>query len=226
MATHSDQTVNGKPSFGMWAYIGLILAGLAGNYFKFALFLNIDFLFGSIFAMLALQYFGLGRGVLAAALIASTTYVLWHHPYAVVIMTAEVAVVGVLMARRNMGMVLADTVYWLLIGMPLVFVFYRMTMHSSLDNTTLTMAKQAINGIANALLARLLFIGLSLRSKSVKLPFRELLYNLMAFFVLAPTLLILVIGSRADFNDTDQRVFSNSGMSLKRSQFGFNRHTG
>ncbi len=44
----------------------LITAGLAGNYFRFPIFLNIDFLFGSIFAMLALQLFGFGRGILTA----------------------------------------------------------------------------------------------------------------------------------------------------------------
>jgi hypothetical protein len=37
-----------------------VAAGLAGNYFRFQLFLNTDFLFGSIFAMPALQFIGLG----------------------------------------------------------------------------------------------------------------------------------------------------------------------
>lgn len=40
-------------------YTVLILAGILGNYFKYPLFLSIDFLFGSIFAFLALQFFGL-----------------------------------------------------------------------------------------------------------------------------------------------------------------------
>ena len=54
-------------------YLALVAAGLAGNYFNFPIFLNINFLFGSIFALLARQDFGLGRGVRAAALIASYT---------------------------------------------------------------------------------------------------------------------------------------------------------
>ena len=49
--------------------VALIAAGLAGNNFNFPIFLNIDFIFRSIFAMLALQFFGLGRGILAAAII-------------------------------------------------------------------------------------------------------------------------------------------------------------
>ncbi len=197
---------SGKRRFNLFLYLTLMAAGMLGNYFKFPLFLNIDFLFGSIFAMLALQFFGIGRATLAAALIASLTYFLWHHPYAVLIMTAEVLVVGLLMQRRQMSMVLADTLYWLVVGMPLVFLFYRVVMHSSMDNTTLTMIKQALNGIANALAARLIFIGLSLRSKTVKVPLGEVLYNLMAFFVLIPTLLLLAIGSRSDFNEADQRI--------------------
>src|SRR5450432_1055876 len=109
--------------------LALIAAGLAGNYFKFPIFFNVDFLFGSIFAMLALQFFGLSRGVLAAAMIAGYTYILWNHPYAIIIMTAEVAVVGWLMGRRKMGLVLADTLYWLIIGLPLNYLFYHVVMH-------------------------------------------------------------------------------------------------
>src|SRR5512133_268258 len=98
-------------------FLALIAAGLAGNHFKFPIFLDTDFLFGSIFAMLALQFLGLGRGIVAAALIASYTYVLWNHPNAILTLTAEVAVVGWLMKRYKVGMVLADMLYWLIIGM-------------------------------------------------------------------------------------------------------------
>ena len=85
-------------------FLALIVAGLAGNYFRFPIFLNIDFLFGSIFALLALQFFGLGRGILAAAIIAGYTYIIWNHPYAIIIMTTEVAVVGWLMGHRKIGL--------------------------------------------------------------------------------------------------------------------------
>ena len=81
----------------------LIAAGLAGNYFNVTLFLSINLIFGSIFAMLALQFFGIGRGVFAAAIIAGYTWVLWNHPYAIIIMTAEVAVVGWLIGRTQDG---------------------------------------------------------------------------------------------------------------------------
>ncbi len=188
--------------------LALIAAGLAGNYFKFPLFPKIDFIFGSIFAMLALQYCGFGRGILAAAIISSYTYILWNNPYAIIIMTAEVAVVGYLMKHRKMGMVLADALYWLIIGMPLCYLFYQLAMHLALSNTFIIMVKQAINGITNALVARLIFTGLSLRSRSSLTSYRELVYNFLALFVLLPTMIMLVTGSRADFSETDRQIRS------------------
>jgi len=186
--------------------VTVVVAGLIGNYFKFPLFLNIDFLFGSIFAMLALQFFGLGRGILAGAIIAGYTYFLWNHPYAIIIMTAEVAIVGWLMNRRKIGMVLADTLYWLIIGMPLVFLFYHLVMHVSINNTTITMTKQAVNGIANALIARLIFTGFALRSHSIQTSLKDIVYNLLAFFVLCPALIMMAAESRSDFNTTDHNI--------------------
>ena len=186
--------------------VALIAAGLAGNYFNLSLFLNIDFLFGSIFAMLALQFFGLGRGIVAAAIIASYTYLLWNHPYAIIIMTAEVAVVGWLMGRGKVGMVLADTIYWLVIGMPLAYFFFHVVMHIPFSNTSIVMTKQAVNGIANALVARLIFTGFTLWLRSSLTSYREIIYNLLTFFILCPALIMLAISGRNDFNETDLRI--------------------
>ena len=183
--------------------IALIAAGLAGNYFKFEIFLNLDFLFGSIFALLALQLFGLGRGILAAAIIASPTFFLWNHPYAIIIMTTEVAVVGWLTDQRKTGLVLADTLYWVIIGIPLVFLFYHVWMHVPLNSAYVVMTKQAVNGITNALIARLIFTAYSLRSRASLMSYRDIIYNLMAFFVLCPALVMLIISSRTDFSETD-----------------------
>lgn len=55
----------------------LVAAGLAGNALRFPLFPNADFLFGSLFALIALQLLGLGWGILAAALISSYTITNW-----------------------------------------------------------------------------------------------------------------------------------------------------
>ncbi|MEI6205964.1 MAG: cache domain-containing protein [Desulfuromonadales bacterium] len=189
--------------------LALIAAGLAGNHFKYPIFLNIDFLFGSIFAMLALQFFGLGRGIVAAAAIAGYTYILWNHPYAVIILTAEVAVVGWLMTRRTFSMVVADTIYWLFLGMPLVYLFYHVVMQVPPSNTYIVMTKQAMNGIANALVARLIFTAVMLRSRSQLFSLREVILNLFVFFIMLQSLVMLATTSRSDFTETDRHIRSN-----------------
>ena len=192
--------------YGTPLLLALVAAGLAGNYFKFPIFLNIDFIFGSIFAMLALQLYGLGRGTLAAALIAGYTYFIWNHPYAIIIMSTEVAVVGWLTGRRKVGLVVADALYWFLLGLPLAFLFYHLVMDVSLSNTYIVMTKQAVNGMANALIARLIFTWFMLGLRSSLIPFREIVCNLLAFFVLCPALIMLAIGSRSDFNEAELHI--------------------
>ena len=202
--TSTNSAIPGK--YGIPLLLFLIAAGLVGNYFNFQIFLNIDFLFGSIFAFLALQFFGLGRGIIAAAIISGCTYFLWNHPYAIIIMTAEIACVSWLMLRRKIGLVLADTLYWLIIGMPLVYFFYYVVMHVPLSNTYIVMSKQAVNGIANVLVARLIFTGFALLSRSSLVSYHEIVYNLLAFFVLCPALIMLAVASRTDFEDTDRNI--------------------
>lgn len=218
MATAEDR-VPLPNKYGILLFIALIAAGLAGNYLKYPIFLNIDFLFGSIFALLAMQFFGLGRGILAATIIASYTYITWNHPYAIIIMAAEVMVVGWLFERRKMGLVLADTLYWLIIGMPLVYLFYHGVMHVPMSSTNITMTKQAINGIANALIARLIFSGYLLGTRTAQISYREIVYNLLALFVLFPTLILLAVGSRADFTAMEQNIRT----SLEQDKFRDNK---
>ncbi len=186
--------------------LSLIALGLIGNYFKYPIFLNIDFLFGSIFVMIALQVLGLGSGIAVGAITAVVTYFLWNHPYAIVIMTLEVSAVGLMMRHKNIGVVLADAIYWLVIGMPLVYVFYHGVMDVPVSSTSISMTKQAVNGVANALLARLMFSGYALASNSAKIAYRDLIYNLLSFFALYPALILLMVSSHTDFLETDSQI--------------------
>ena len=194
------------PRLSFWLFLALVLGGLAGNYFNFPIFLNINFVFGSVFALLALQLLGWGWGTLAAGLIASYTYLLWNEPYAWVLFTAEAGVVGWLHTRRDQGLVLSDALYWLLLGMPLGYVFYWLVLGVSDTSAFIIIVKQAVNGISNALLARLLFSLWAAKSGRQAIPYRDLLYNLLAVFSLGPMLLLLTLASQADFRSNDQSI--------------------
>ncbi len=187
-------------------YLLLLAAGLAGNYFKYPLFLEIEFLFGSIFAFLALQFFGKTKGVLAGVVIAGVTYYNWGHPYAVLIMSAEVALVAWLTGRYRVSLVMADALFWLMVGMPLVYFFYHGVMEVPLGITTVTMTKQAVNGITNVLLARLIFMAIGLGKPKYKASLREILHSSLVFCVLMPMLLSIAIDSRSDFLKMENEI--------------------
>ncbi|WP_028323396.1 sensor histidine kinase [Desulfatirhabdium butyrativorans] len=189
----------------LW-FIVLIGLGIAGNILKIELFFNVDFLFGSMFALITLQFFGLLPGILAAAVISTWTIVLWNHPYAIIIQAAEVAVVGWVTTRRNIGLIAADVLYWICCGMPLVALFYMGIMHVSVHGVLLVMVKQAINGIMNALFARLIVIGFSIRHRHTPVSIRDIVQVSSFFILLVPVVALIAIESRIDSSRTDTRI--------------------
>jgi choline-glycine betaine transporter len=55
---------------------------------------------------------------------ASRTFFLWGHPYAWAIFTLEALVVGLLVTRYRRRPLVADFVFWALLGLPLLIVTY------------------------------------------------------------------------------------------------------
>ena len=193
-----------------WALLASLLAlGLLGNYFNYPLFFEIDFLFGSIFSFLVLQFFGKNYGIGAALLASGVTYFIWGHPYAIVIMTAELAFVAWVAGRFKVSLVFADATYWVLIGMPLVYFFYHGVMGVLEGITTITLTKQAVNGITNVLLARLVFVLIGLNTKTFSITLREILHICMVFCIAMPMLMLIFIDSRSNFEkDKTQTQFA------------------
>ncbi len=172
--------------------------GFLANWFKLEIFFNVDFLSGSIFAMLAVMVLGAGYGVIAGVVAGTCTYFLWNHPWAIVIMSCETAFVAVLYARRKGNPVICDIAYWLFFGAPLVYFFYHHVMGIETQSTLLIMLKQSLNGVFNASMAFLVFIVLRLARGEEKdrVSYSRILFVAMVSLVLAPSLLLLVIGVR------------------------------
>lgn len=171
----------------------LMLAALAvvGNYFSLPLFFGVDFVFGSIAVMLAVALLGMVPAVLVAVAGGLYTLILWGHPYALVIFTAEALVVGLLYRRGFRNLVLADLAYWLVIGVPLVLLFYRGMLGLGWEASTMIALKQPINALFNVLLAGLFLTAgqLSGPALSKRLPGRPRLQNLLFHALLTLTLL-------------------------------------
>jgi signal transduction histidine kinase/CheY-like chemotaxis protein len=177
--------------------IALIISGFIGNYFPVPLFFGADFLFGSIPVLLVLYFFGLRWGLLAAVLAHFYTYFLWGHPYGFINFVGEALFVGLFLKKGHRNLTGLVGLFWLTIGMPLVWIEHGVIMHMGAITTAFIMLKQAINGIFNALLATLAIsylLPLGRFFHRAQLPqkttLRDSLYNLLVMMVIFPALLL------------------------------------
>lgn len=171
-----------------------VLFGLIGfglNWLKLELFFNVDFLFGSMVTMVALQRFGLTVGLTAALIASLATLFHWHHPWAILIFTLETVLVYLLVSRKRFSLLNADILYWFTGGLVLVWLFYHHLMGFAPLATLLIALKQGINGIFNTLLAKgicLLPWMTNRDGRQQKPALRELLFVGLAALVLMPAL--------------------------------------
>lgn len=197
------------------AWIALTAGGYLANVANVPLFFNVDFLFGSVFALIVLHYYGWGPGLVSALIIASHTAVLWSHPYSVIVFALEIGLVGLFYRRRSYNLVLLDTLYWVIVGMPLIVLFYGGVMNVAVESTILVVFKQAINGIINALLASIvisvvqhLFPRMDGSNERAPFAFSQAIFLLMVAFVLVPGMIILVVSARSEMARVESDVAS------------------
>ncbi|OGW29716.1 MAG: hypothetical protein A2X56_06400 [Nitrospirae bacterium GWC2_57_13] len=187
----------------------LALAGLAGNYLSIPLFFGVDFILGSIAVMLVLRLFGAVPGVIVAVIAGSYTFILWNHPYALLILTAEALFVGSMLRRGRNNLVLLDAAYWVVIGTPLIWLFYFGALEMDAQATLLVMLKQSVNGILNTVLASLLIGHAPLVQWVSGIPgrpissLRHTLFNIMMLLAIVPVLMTTAADSRREFRQME-----------------------
>jgi signal transduction histidine kinase len=186
----------------------LLIGGFLGNYCRWTLFFDIDFLFGSIAVWIVVCLYGWRWGTLAGLISGSCTYVIWHHPYTTLTFTAEALFVGWLFHRRQQNnIVLLDALFWLVIGMPLIWLFYAIVLHVDPIQARIILFKQPTNGIFNTLIASLLLTHLPIhrwlnRPPAIStLSLQQTLFNLLVAFVSFPTLVLIVLASHQVVDD-------------------------
>ncbi|MFZ9738897.1 MAG: hybrid sensor histidine kinase/response regulator [Prochlorotrichaceae cyanobacterium] len=188
----------------------LVLLAILGNYYRWSFFFHIDFLFGTIAVWIALCFYGLGWGAIAALGGASCTFFLWKHPYAIVIFAVEYLWVALFYQRSRQNLVLLDSLYWVCVGIPLVWFFYSQVLGVDPTQTQIIMLKQSVNGIFNALSASLILTYTPLHRLLGKTPSRQFLslqqalFNLLVSFVFFPTLFLMALDSRQVVDNINQ----------------------
>ena len=181
----------------------LALLALLGNYVNLPLFFGVDVLFGSIAVLLALVWLGTWPGLLVALVGGAYTWFLWDHPYALIILVGEAAAVAWHRTRaRRRGrdappLAVSVTLYWFLIGIPLVLLCYHWGLGVGWPSTLLVTVKQSLNGILNAALAGLVLLAAAaLTRRPASLPIGQVLFSVLLSSLLVPSLLITTWQSR------------------------------
>ncbi|MEH6356758.1 MAG: EAL domain-containing protein [Marinobacter sp.] len=141
-----------------------LLATLAflGNVFSVSLFYGIDLIFGSVFVFIAVAYIGGFSTFLVAIAGGYYTWMLWGHPYAMVVVVTEAVFVYWLNRRMGKSLLLADGLFWVFIGGPALILFYSQALGLSLEASALVALKQGINGIFNVVMAGLILFLLGM----------------------------------------------------------------
>ena len=193
----------------------LALLGYAGNMLALPLLNGVDLIFGSIATMLAARVLGVLPTLIVSLVASSHTLVAWHHPYAVIIFAAEALMVSLLYRRYHLDTLLADALFWLLLGTPIAVLLYRYALMVGATDAWLIAGKQAANGLCNTLIANLIWIafGRYLAPRRVAgrgIAVAPLLFNLLVAFTLIPGLAIVGL----QVQESQQRIIAGLGQSL------------
>jgi two-component system, cell cycle sensor histidine kinase and response regulator CckA len=190
----------------------LIALGFLGNYYSLPLFFGADFLFGSIAVLLVLYFYGLGWGMLSALVAYGYTWVLWGHPYGCINFMSEALFVGLFLKCGRRNLLLLDAIFWLLLGMPLAWLYHGFALHMDATTVTFVTLKQATNGVFNAMLASLavyyLPLGKLFRRPQLSALFslRDSLFSLLVMLVLLPSLVLTMVQARNEKADLESEV--------------------
>ena len=141
------------------------LAGFGLNAVNIELFLGVNIIFGGIAAFVIVLAYGPIYGVVTTAISASYTYLLWGHPYAIIIFVIEAMLIGIFTRRFSRYPIQGDLLFWLVIGIPLVFLFYSKVLNLHTSATVLVALKQCTNSLLNISVASSLLLWRPLRQK-------------------------------------------------------------
>ena len=204
----------------------LLLVSLLSNIWAPRLFTGFNYLFGSVGVLLVLRLFGVVPALFAALLAAAWCKQLFGHFYPMVWLGLEPLFVWFWLKRRpNDTLILADTVYWTVVGGPLIFFFFLMVLEVSTLGTTAAALMYATIGICNALLATLILNQFSLdrlvwpEHQPERVTINQFIFQVLMLAIVLPALLVLVLTGRTRETAIRQKLFDT--LEIKARQVGY-----
>lgn len=129
------------------------ILAIAGNALAVPLFYSVQFIFGSVFVLIAVVMLGAWPAVCVAVAGGLYTWLLWGHPYACLVFVGECLFVLWLYRSTEKSLLMSDGLYWCLIGIPATLLLYLFLLDIALQTAFLMAFKQMLNGVFNAAVA-------------------------------------------------------------------------
>lgn len=181
----------------------LSFAAVMLNFLRLPLFFGIEFLFGSVVAVVALLLLGGRAAIIIGITAAAVTFFVWGHPYAWLVFSLEIIWLSWRWREnKNANLVLQDLQFWLLIGLPLIIFSYVFLLNASWHTAGLVSLKQMTNGVFNTLLASVFLLFLQLNSRAalrLSLPavsLGQLLFHIIMTLTLVSGSVPLILDAR------------------------------
>ncbi|HEX3031610.1 MAG TPA: PAS domain-containing protein [Bacillota bacterium] len=195
----------------------LIAAAMVGNYFSIAIYPGMDFWLGSVATLVAVSLFGTVWGAFVALM--SVWYIVLGvgQPALALIYLGEAIAVGTYLRwRRGTNILVADSLFWGYIGIPLALVLNIFLLHMDLRVSLMMAMKWSVDGLFNALLATQVVTNLPVRrwaglqQEAVKssISLEHTLFNLMVTFILLPVFLFTSLDIRNDQQSITDEITS------------------
>lgn len=203
----------------------LVSLSFAGNVWAPGLFTGFNYLLGSVGVLLILRLFGLAPALVAALLAAAWCKQLFGHFYPLLWLGLEPLFVWYWCRRRPQdSMIMADTVFWVALGGPLVLVVFLAVLGMPLLGTGVAALMYATIGITNALLATLLLTQLPITKwvwpgrQLQQITLDQLIFQVLMLAIVLPALLVLVFTGRERERTVKQTMFDT--LEIKARQVG------
>jgi diguanylate cyclase (GGDEF)-like protein len=186
--------------------IPLLVCALLAYTYRIPLIFGLSIGLQSIFLLLGLRLFGPTQGILIASLAGVSGYAITGEAGAAFLAVLEIAVVGGCLLLRNRSLLPYDAVYWVTIGSAVTLWHYYGTYHTIDTELFLLLFTGFVNGIANALLAEMVFLYSPLKrfvqlGKEQAVSFSQVLYHVSISALILPFLLFIAAVGYFQYKD-------------------------
>ena len=209
----------------LWPLLLLTLAAVAINLHPLQPFFDQQLMLGSSLAVLALLRFG-WSGLVVGLAAYSVTWYSWGHAFELINGTCWLLSLQLFLSRFNGGpaqrangrLVLATVAYWLVIGLPAEWLWFRVGMGLNAQVALSLGLKELVTAVLNASLGLMLEQGLQLldaRQRRRGLQIRGLTFSSLLLAITIPGLLMILLLTH-QLNTQALRTHQASLLSLGR----------